>query len=144
MIVNAIVNGLIHRAKVFGVVAVGIGGFAAYDKYDKGANYMPVQARITDVQDMCFMEKRSGRTREYSDIIACNMAEAAVKLSPKWQGFDIKHKITVAYDYVSPVDRKTHSGKREMSAFPNGKKLSLGEIFNVRASKTDANKSREI
>ncbi len=142
--INQIINSLVYRAKLMGVVLMGVGGFAAYDYHDKTANYIPVQARITDVKEMCFMERRSGRTREWSETTTCAIAELAVKISPKWKGFDVKHQITVAYDYISPVDKRTHSGKRELSDYPNGQKLSSGQIYQIRASKTDPNRSREI
>ena len=140
--INGIINAFIGRMVMFGFVMCGVGAFAAYDHYDKGAHYVPVQARITDIKDMCIMEKQSGRRREYSETIS--LAELAVKTSPKWQGFDIRHNITVAYEYISPVDRKTHAGARVLGAYPDGKKLSRGEVYQIRASKTDANKSREI
>ncbi len=144
MIINNIINAYVNRLMMLGVAAVGVGGFYLYDQYNKKTNFVPVQARITNVSEICYMEKKSGRTTETSDALACDIAQHAVKSHPKWQGFNVKYKINVDYDYVSPVDQKTHSGKRTLSAYPNGRKLARGEIFNVRASKTDPNKSREI
>ncbi|MCX7898871.1 MAG: hypothetical protein N2444_02060 [Methylocystis sp.] len=85
---------------------LGVGAYAACNKYDKSANHVPVQARVTDIKDMCCMEKRSCRRREYSGAIACDLAETAVRMSPKWQGVDIRQKIAVAFEFIPPVDRK--------------------------------------
>lgn len=142
--VNAILNALVHRAMWFGIVMVGAGGVYAYDQYDKRTNFVPVQARVVDVKETCYMERRAGRRTTTSDTLACNLARDMVQNHPSWQGFQVKQQIVVNYEYVSPADKRTHSGKRTLSAYPNGKKLSSGEILNVRASKTDPNKSREI
>jgi hypothetical protein len=142
--INSLVNYGANRLMGLGIVAVAAGGFYAYDQYDKKTHYVPVQARISNVQELCYMEMRSGRTTTTSDTVACDVAQYAVKNHPKWQGFTVKSKITVDYDYVSPVDNRTHSGKRMLSAWPGGKKLSRGEIFTIRASKSNPDKSREI
>lgn len=144
MFVHYIVDSLIRRAVGAGVVLVGVGGFVAYDQYDKKANFTPVQARVTDVNDICYMERRSGRTREWSENIPCDRAEMAVKYSPKWTGFDIRHKITVSYEYLSPVDKRTHTGKHEYSYLPEGKPINRGQLLTIRASKSDPAKTREI
>lgn len=143
-IVSRLVNRLIHHAKVIAVVIVGVCAFAAYDQYDKRMNYIPVQARVTDVTEVCLLEKRRGRTRTSSVTMSCDRAEAAAQSDPKWQGFTVKYEITIAYDFVSPVDKKTYAGKHQYDAFPNGKRVTRGERIEVRASKTDPTKSREI
>lgn len=142
--VNAILNALVHRAMWLGIILVGAGGVYAYDQYNKKANFVPVQARVSEVRETCYMEKRVGRRTSTSDTLACDLARKLTQEHPSWQGFQVKQQIVVNYEYVSPVDQRTHSGKRTLSAYPAGKKISRGEIFNVRASKTDPAKSREI
>lgn len=143
VMINGLLNYGANRVMSFGLVALGVGGFYIYDRYDKNANYLPVQARVTNVQEVCYLEKRAGRTRTTSDTLACDKAQYLAKNHPSWQDFTVKYKVTVDYDYVSPVDNRTHSGKRTLAAYPDGKKIYRGEIFNIRASKTDPNKSRE-
>lgn len=130
-----------------GVIACGafaIAGLVIANEYDKKVNYLAVQARITDLQETCYMEKKSGRTTSTSDTLACETAEFAVKSHPKWQGYDVKYKINVSYSYVSPADSKPHSGKLELSAYPDNKKLATGGEIKVLASKTAADKTRSL
>jgi hypothetical protein len=144
MMMNSLVNYGVNRLMGLGVVAVGIGAFYVFDQYDKRANYTPVQARISKVDELCYMEKKVGRTTTTSDVVSCDIAHYAVSRHPKWEGFDVKSKISLEYEYVSPVDNRTHSGKRSLSEWPDGKRLNRGELFQIRASKSNPDKSREI
>lgn len=142
--INSLINYGANRLMGLGVLAVGVGGFYVFDQYDKRVNYAPAQARISKVEELCYMEKKAGRTTTTSDVLSCDVAQYAVKNHPKWQGFTVKSQIRLEYEYVSPVDNRTHSGKRTMSAWPEGRKLNRGEVFQIRASKKDPDKSREI
>jgi hypothetical protein len=130
------------------IVAVGVAGFAAYDQYDKRVNFKRVDARISAVNDQCYMEKvtREGitKTTSTSDLLRCELAQVLTREHPKWQGYTIKHKIEVRFAFVSPVDGVTHTSSLEMSSFPNGRPLRAGEVLPVLASKTKADKTRAI
>jgi hypothetical protein len=130
------------------IVAVGVAGFAAYDQYDKRVNFKRVDARISAVNDQCYMEKvtREGitKTTSTSDLLRCELAQVLTREHPKWQGYTIKHKIEVRFAFVSPVDGATHTSSLEMSSFPNGRPLRAGEVLPVLASKTKADKTRAI
>lgn len=141
--INGLMNYGARRLIGLGVVAVGVGGYHLYDQYDKKTNYVPVQARVANVQEDCYLEKKSGRTTTTSDTLPCDKAQYLSQNHPKWQGFSVKYRIAVDYVYVSPVDNRTHSGKRMLSAYPGGRKISRGEVFDIRASKTNPDKSRE-
>ncbi|KRR18133.1 hypothetical protein CQ14_36250 [Bradyrhizobium lablabi] len=130
------------------IVAVGAAGLATYDQYDKRVNYRRVDARISGVNEQCYMEKvtREGitKTTSTSDLLRCELAEALTREHPKWQGYSVKHKIEIKVAYVSPVDGAPHTSSLQMSAFPNGRPLRAGEIFPILASKTKADKTRSI
>ena len=136
------------RLAVFGTVAVALAGFAAYDKYDKNTNYQPVDARTSAVNEQCYMEKvESGvltQTPSTSDLLRCELAESLTRVHPKWQGYAIKHKIEIRFAYVSPVDGATHAASLTMSAFPKGQPMRAGDVLRVLASKTKADKTREL
>ncbi|PPD45503.1 MAG: hypothetical protein CTY15_03700 [Methylocystis sp.] len=140
---NGLVNYGATRVLGLGVVGVGLGVFYVVDQYDKKNNYTPIQARVSRVEEKCYMEKRSGRSTWTSDMLACERAQEMVKSHPNWLGYTVKYKINVSYDYVSPVDNRTHSGSRVMSAYPDGKKIYPGSQISIRASKSDPNKTRE-
>ncbi|PDT75500.1 hypothetical protein [Bradyrhizobium sp. C9] len=130
------------------IVAVGAFGIAIYDQYDKGANYQRVDARISSVNDQCYLEKVERgvvtKTTFTSELTRCETAELLRKEHPKWQGYHVMHKIEVRVVYVSPVDGVSHQSSLEMSYFPSGKPLRAGEVLPVLASKTKADKTRMI
>ena len=70
------------------------------------------------------------------------MAEILARNHPKWQGYDIKHKIDVSFGYVSPVDGAWHTGNHQLSAFPDGRPLRAGDGLPILISKTKADKTR--
>jgi hypothetical protein len=134
------------RLVFFGIIAAAAIGLAVYDRYDKNTNYQPVDARISAVSDQCYMEKVERgvlkKTTSTSGLVRCELAESLTREHPKWQGYGIKHKIEIRFAYVSPVDGATHASSLTMSAFP--KPLSAGDVLRVLASKTKADKTREL
>ncbi|MGF6309783.1 hypothetical protein ABIB82_004220 [Bradyrhizobium sp. i1.8.4] len=136
------------RFGAIAVIAVGAAGIAIYDQYDKSANFQRVDARISGVSEQCYLEKVERgvitKTTFTSDLTRCEIAELLRKEHPKWQGYDVKHKIEVKVVYVSPVDNVTHTSSLQMSAFPNGKLLRAGDVFPVLASKSKAERTRTI
>lgn len=136
------------RLAVYGTIAVAAAGLSVYDQYDKKANYQPVDARINAVSDQCYMEKveRGGvtKTTSTSGLLRCEAAEVLTREHPKWQGYSIKHKIVIRFAYVSPVDGATHDSNLTMTAFPKSQPLRAGDVVRVLASKTKADKTREL
>jgi hypothetical protein len=134
------------RFAAVAIVAALIGGFAIYDNYDKSHNYQSVDARVSAVSDQCYMEKvEKGvltKTTSTSDLLACETAAVLTRQHPNWQGFDIKHKIEVKFAFVSPADGATHYASHQMSGFPKGKPLQMGDVLRVLASKTKPDKTR--
>ena len=136
------------RLAVFGTIAAAVTGFAAYDHYDKKTNFQPVDARISAVSDQCYMEKVERqvltKTTSTSDLLRCDLAETLTREHPKWRGYAIHHKIEIRFAYVSPADGATHASSLTMSAFPKGQQLRAGDVLRVLASKTKADKTREV
>lgn len=135
------------RLAFFGLVATGIAGFAAYDQYDKKANFQRVNAHVSTVSEQCYLEKVDrgilSKSTSTSDMLRCELAEQLTREHPKWQGYEIKHKIEIKFAYISPVDGATHTSSLRMSAFPDGRPLHMGDVFQVLASKTKADKTRQ-
>lgn len=136
------------RGMMFVFFVLAIIGFTAYDFYDKRANYEPVMARVTKVDEQCWMEKKERgiltKTTHTSDLLPCPIAERLVASHPKWAGYAIKMKIEVGYLFTSPVDGKAHAAKRQLSDYPEGHKLGVGDVVEIRASKTNDGKVREL
>jgi hypothetical protein len=123
-------------------------GLTAYNQYDKAVNYQPVDARVSAVDEQCYMEKveHGGvtKTTSTSDLLPCDKAELLVRLHPKWQGYTINHKIEVRFAYVSPVDGGTHASSLTFAAYPGGQPLRAGDVVRVLASKTKADSTRQL
>ncbi|QOG20178.1 MULTISPECIES: hypothetical protein [Bradyrhizobium] len=136
------------RLAFFGLVAAGIAGFAAYDQYDKKTNFQRVNAHVSTVTEQCYLEKVErgilSKTTSTSDMLRCELAELLTREHPKWQGYEIKHKIEIQFAFISPVDGATHTSSLRMSAFPDGRALRMGDVFQVLASKTKADKTRQV
>ena len=132
------------RLGVYAIIAVGVVGLTAYDRYDKRFNFQPVDARISEVNEQCYMEKVEGSRTSTSDVVRCEVAELLTRAHPKWQGYTVKHRIELRFAYTSPVDGATHASSLQMSAFPNGRTLHAGDVLQILASKTKADKTREL
>lgn len=137
-------GGFRYRLALAAVVLFGAGVYYVVDQFDKGMNYIAVRARVVDVKETCHMEKRSGRRTSTSSALDCGRAREAVANDPEWQGYRVKYNIEVSYDYVSPVDARTHRGLQTLNEYPDRKTIKRGDFFDIRASKTDPNRSREI
>lgn len=130
------------RLGVYGMICVGLVAFHAHSEFDKRVNFRPIDARVSSVKDQCYMEKTEGRRSSSSDLLSCELAVLLTRGHPKWQGYDIKHKIEIRFAYISPVDGATHESTMEMAAYPDGRPLRAGDIFPVQASRNDVNKTR--
>ncbi len=135
------------RLAALAIVAVGVAGISAYDQYDKRANFQRVDARISAINEQCYMEKVERgvirKTTSTSDLVRCDIAERLTREHPKWQGYDVKHKIEVRVAYISPVDGASHTSSLQMSAFPDGRPLRAGDVLPIMASKTKPDKTRQ-
>ena len=133
------------RLVLYGMFCVGLAGLHIHNEFDKRVNFQPIDARVSAVNEQCYMEKTeglvSGKTWT-SDLLPCELAALLTREHPKWHGYDIKHKIEVRFDYISPVDGATHASSLEMPAYPDGRPLQAGDIFPVQASRNQANKTR--
>ncbi|KJC58926.1 hypothetical protein UP10_21270 [Bradyrhizobium sp. LTSPM299] len=127
-------------------VAVGAFGIAIYDQYDRNMNFQRVEARIATVNEQCYLEKVERgvvtKTTFTSDPVRCEVAELLRRDHPKWQGYNVKHKIELRVTYVSPVDSAAHTSSLQLTFLPNGKPLRAGDAFPILASKTKVDETR--
>jgi hypothetical protein len=118
-------------------------------KHDLHENYTPVTAHVSSVQESCHLSRPAslqerafhGRSRYdtiTSDVLDCAEAERRTKTDPHWRGAFVNYAITLAYDYISPIDGRKHAGSDLISRYPDGRKLHPGDAFSVMASKNSA------
>ncbi|WP_426442670.1 hypothetical protein [Bradyrhizobium genosp. P] len=133
------------RLFFFGIVCAGLASIHIYNEFDKRVNFRPVDARISQVKEQCYLEKsdvaESGKTWS-SDLLPCGFAVLSAQMHPKWQGATVKHKIEVRFAYISPVDGAAHELSLQMAAYPDGREMRAGDIFPVQASRKQADRTR--
>lgn len=66
----------------------------------------------------------------------------AVKFNPS-RCFPLGHQL-LTFAFISPVDGATHTSSLGMSAFPDGRALRMGDVFQVLASRTKPDKTRQV
>lgn len=134
------------RVAGLAIILAGAIGIVAYDQYDKTTNYKRVDARVSGVNDQCYLEKVErgifSKTKWTSGIVRCDDAELLRRENPKWQGYNVRHKIELRVVYVSPVDGVTHQSVLRMSSFPCGQPLHAGDLLPVLASRTKVDRTR--
>jgi hypothetical protein len=130
------------RLGVYGMICVGLAAFYGYREFDKRVNFRPIDARVSSVEEQCYMEKTEGQRSSSSDLLPCELAELLTHGQTKWQGYDIKHKIEIRFAFISPVDGAAHESRLQMAAYPDNRPLRAGDIFPVQASRNEANKIR--
>ncbi|WP_076858008.1 hypothetical protein [Bradyrhizobium mercantei] len=130
------------RLGLYGMIAIGVVGFYAYSEFDKRVNFRPIDARVSSVKEQCYLDKTEGNRSSSSDLLPCEIAELLARNHPKWQGYDIKHKIEIRFAYISPVDGAAHESNLQMAEYPDDRPLHAGDIFAVQASRSNANKTR--
>lgn len=133
------------RAIVFLVMACGLAALVAQDLWDKGRNYVQVDARILSVDEVCYMQKREGKQTSTSNTGDCATAESLVAQHPAWQGYTIYHRVNLTVAYTSPVDRQIHKATHKVEGIrtPKSFVFATGKTIAIRASKTDPAKIRE-
>jgi hypothetical protein len=130
------------RLGFYGIICVALAGYYVYSEFDKRVNFQPVHARVRSVQEQCYMDKTEGQRSSSSDLMPCELAVLLTRSHPKWQGYDIKHKIEIGFAYISPVDGAVHESKMHLAAYPDDRPLHAGDIFPLQASRSAASKTR--
>ena len=130
---------MLNFVKSLGLLALLAGGFYLYTLYDKAANYVPIEARVTNVEALCQLVKKSRRRREYTDPMPCDLARAAAT-QPKFEGFKVEEQTYVSYAYT--VDGKEYASKHRQAAQSDGRKIGVGDELTVLVSKDNPTTTR--
>ncbi|MEM7429440.1 MAG: hypothetical protein AAF441_25465 [Pseudomonadota bacterium] len=121
-----------RSALIVGGIAAVV-GFTMFDQAsDLKKNYTRVDATITNASVECYVETRKRRLKEKSTgnmaYMDCDIAPAAAKHF----GFsesDIKRRVTVTYEYESPVDGNYYNGeftrKSDIESYVDGARIKV-------------------
>lgn len=72
----------------------------------------------------------------------CRLRVKSGKVQPE-QMLSLGHQL-LSFAFISPVDDATHTSSLGMSAFPDGRALRMGDVFQVLASRTKPDKTRQV
>lgn len=131
---------------VVGVIA--LGGFTAYAAWDRSANYEPVTAEVTKVEEVCYMKKTergiASKTTTTTKEGPCPIVTALNQSHPEYQDFDLVKVTTIEFRYRSPADGQLHRGEqREENRRDSGLPLRKGDDLVVLAHKTKPEDTRK-
>jgi hypothetical protein len=62
------------RLVIYGMFCAGLAGLHVYGEFDKRVNYQPVDARVSAVDEQCYMEKKEDAGKWTSDLLPCEVA----------------------------------------------------------------------
>lgn len=126
-----------------------VGGLIARDQYRRYFDFVPVDARVAKVDKYCYLwakGKGAAQPKQLgvnTDHMDCAVA-ARLAQTPQWADAELGWRQAYEFDYLSPVDGKTHRGHVDALSGPNEAAFRVGQIVKVRASKKEADKSRAI
>ncbi|VAW08397.1 hypothetical protein MNBD_ALPHA05-572 [hydrothermal vent metagenome] len=128
----------------------GIAGFFAIagiayvaDEQDKANNYDAVQGRITQVEEICYLEKKIGKKREYSDVLPCETAVALEASHPTWRGFDIQREATITVEYLDPASSFYSKATFVEEYASKEGRYKMGGAYELLAHKLETGKTRK-
>jgi len=131
--------------KIGGALAL-FGGATAYSQYDRSVNYEPVDARITSIEEKCYLKKVSRSFNKKKTTTtpegSCNVAAALVRTHPEFKDMDLVRAAYVEVKYRSPADGKYYRDDLKFELKKNAKYRS-GQQLKILASVTDTRKIRK-
>ena len=124
-----------------------IGGGTLFAQYDRSTNYEPVEARITNVTEKCYLKKVSRGFKSTKTTTTgegdCTIASALASGHPEYQGMDVIRTAYVEVKYRSPVDGQYH---RETIKFESKTKAKYrsGQPLKILAHVREAERIRKF
>lgn len=112
-----------------------------YLQYDLKANYEPTPAKVTKVEETCYLKKKDrgvfSKTTTTTKEGPCRIVKALNETHPEYQDFDLVKVTYVEFRYRSPADGKMHRGKEKQVNRKAGLPLRSGDEVVVRAHKEE-------
>jgi len=117
-------------------------GFYVYSESDKAANYVKTPARVTSVEELCYLEKKSGGKTSTTEAGPCEDVRALNRRHPAFQDYKLVTSTTVNYKYESPVDNSTYYGHYKYTGRGVKLRIEEGDEVTVLAHKKIPDKSQ--
>jgi hypothetical protein len=114
--------------------------FVIPDEWDKHRNYAPARASIVSAATSCRLDARHTPSR----YMSCDRAIQARKTDPALANYTLAQFTKLSVRFVSPVDGKPHIAPLTLQADESDMKtLRVGDVIDIIASKTQAEKVRD-
>lgn len=130
------------RLFIFGGMALFLTGAVIHDQYDKGANYVAVDARVSSAKHTCYFKKEEGRETSTTDTLDCDLARSLHKAHPEFRDADLKEEVLIKYSYTSPADGGFYTGSFEDN-YGEYENAAPGGTIKILAHKTEPEKTRK-
>ena len=141
---------------IVGRAAVPLMGAASFGAYKSGAlegiplpgvaaapSHYEMQARITNVEQMCNLRVRvEGKLRQ-TDAVDCSRAVSLLQ-RPEFVGYEIHKSDRVVYSYYAPDGQSTMTGVLKSATDRAGRRYQKNDVINIRINARDPSKSEVI
>jgi hypothetical protein len=128
-----------------GVIGLGLGGFVAYDAYDKSAHYVQVTGDVREVTELCHLEWHKRKANRKTEEMPCADAMALKQSDPEtFNKYDLEYDTKVKVAFKSPADNNWHVDVIEQHKHDNGAAIHVGDKLPVLAHKTEADHLRRL
>ncbi len=132
------------QLKVYGAMALGIGGMVAFSELDKGMNYVETNAYVSELAVDCFIKNSDSQVvNKTTNEMAYMDCALAPLIAPQYghDNSDIQYRYQLEYTYKSPVDGTKHSKRHTTTDYQEGK-FKRNMDISIFAHKNEPNKSR--
>ena len=130
----------------WGLATIILGGVFAYSQFDRDTNYVPALATVTKVEESCYLTKTEpgiGTTKTYTtDKGSCTVMQGLLANHPAYKGYRLVNVTTVYFDYTSPADGRSHSGRHEQAKHKDGSAIYPRDRLPILVHKTDPEKTQ--
>jgi hypothetical protein len=130
------------------VAAVAFFGFLGYVKYDEAANFEEVMAKVTKVEERCYLKKKERgvltKTSTTTKEGPCHVIAALNGSHPEYENFKLVKNTYVEYRYRSPADGKVHRGMHRQAKHGDGRPVRQGDQLSVLAHTSDPAVTRQF
>lgn len=123
-----------------------VGGFLAVayvvTSIDQAINYQEVSARISGIEESCYLEKKESKKTRFTDPMDCELAKALRTAHPAYDGFSIVRNATLHLAYTHPTTNQYTRASLELKRH-NGD-FQVGKVVQILAHKEEPGKIRKL
>ena len=136
-----------RRIRTYLLTALVFGAFAFMTEFAFTKDYVETTARVTDIEQRCFMQKTKKGLIDETHIDSkggsCRAAKSAIETDPKYKDYELIKWNNVEYKYVSPADGGTYRGRHTQTTHADGRPIRHGDELVILAHKSRPKETME-